>query len=155
MASETSKLEMESEAKCSPHKYYEMIKYSLQHLTVIFPDSYKSCTILEGDGKSAGTIRNWTYVLPGSTKVMECKEKTEVVDDENMVIILDLYEGCHKDHYSCFKVTMQVVPKGEETLVKWTIEFDKHSEGGPEAHHYMELFAQVTEKIDAHLLAEA
>ncbi|KAL5726357.1 hypothetical protein ACHQM5_009407 [Ranunculus cassubicifolius] len=152
MASQTSKLEMEKEAKCSPHKFYEMIKYSLQHLPAVFPESCKNSAILEGDGESVGTVRSWQYVFPGTTKVLEAKGRTEVIDDENMVMVINMYEGCHTDHYAVFIVTMKVIPKGEGTLVKWTLEFDKHSEGGGEAPHYMELYSQITEKIDAHIL---
>ncbi|KAF9619130.1 hypothetical protein IFM89_005144 [Coptis chinensis] len=58
--------EVETEVKCNPHKFYEMMKYSLHHLPTIFPEGFTDAQILEGDGKSEGTLRLWKYILPGA-----------------------------------------------------------------------------------------
>lgn len=66
MASKISKLYQETQPKCSPHKFYKMLKYSLRRLPNIFPEYYKSHDIIEGDGQSVGSVRHWKYILPGN-----------------------------------------------------------------------------------------
>ncbi|KAF5194181.1 hypothetical protein FRX31_016232 [Thalictrum thalictroides] len=76
MAAESNKLDIETEVKCPPHKFYEMIKYTFHHLPLVFPETSKSSEILEGDGESVGTIRLWKYVLPvkWSVEYGKCSE---------------------------------------------------------------------------------
>lgn len=94
-------------------------------------------------------------ITTGTTEVLECKEKTEKIDDENMMIVLDIFEGDHTNHYQCFVVTTQVVPKGEGSTVKWTVEYAKHNEGATDPHLCIDLLSALSDKLDAHLLAKA
>ncbi|KAF5194738.1 Mlp-like protein [Thalictrum thalictroides] len=149
------KLEKEMEAKSNPQKIYDMIKYTLHHLHTISPEFYKSIDILEGDGESVGSVRLWKYVLPGTSKVMTAKEKTEVVDDENMLIVWNIFEGDHSNHFNGFVLKMQVIPKGEGSLVKYTIQYEKGNEHGPDPQQFMNMFAMCFDKLDAHLVGEA
>ncbi|PIA54353.1 hypothetical protein AQUCO_00900707v1 [Aquilegia coerulea] len=151
----TGKLEMEKEIKCNPQKFYSMIKYTLHHLHTVFPESYKSIDVLEGDGERVGSVRLWKYVLPGTTEILTAKEKTEVIDDENMLIVWDIYEGDHTNHYNGFLLKMQVIPKGGGSLVKWTIEYEKGNEEGPDPQQFMNMFIMFGDKLDAQLVAEA
>ncbi|KAF9599452.1 hypothetical protein IFM89_038096 [Coptis chinensis] len=112
MATETSKLEIVKEVKCSPHKFYEMIKYTLHHLPTVCPELVPGADIIEGDGESVGTVRLWKYVIPGTTEILEAKEKTKVIDDENMLIVLDICEGDHTNHYAQVVEKIQIIPKG-------------------------------------------
>ncbi|KAF9592701.1 hypothetical protein IFM89_016933 [Coptis chinensis] len=141
----------EKEVKCSPHKFYELIKESLHDLPAIFPEGYTDGQILEGDGKSEGSLRLWKYLLPGSTEEMTVKARTAKQDDVNMIIVLYVEEGDVHDHYKHFSVTIQVSPKGGGSLVKWTVEFEKHHGEIPDPHHYLDLFNTLTEKVDAHI----
>ncbi|KAF5200680.1 Mlp-like protein [Thalictrum thalictroides] len=147
-----SKGEIETEVKCNPHKFYECIKYSLHHLPAIFPEGYTDCKILEGDGKSEGTLRQWKYKLLGSTEEMTVRARTTKQDDKNMIITLCVEEGSSvKEHYKHFTVIIQVNPKGNGSAVKWTVEFEKHSDEIPDPHAYLELFDKLNEKVDEHL----
>ncbi|KAF9596037.1 hypothetical protein IFM89_006964 [Coptis chinensis] len=94
-------------------------------------------------------------IYHGTTEILEGKEKTEVIDDENMLIVLDICEGDHTDHYARFVEKIQVIPKGEGSLVKVTLEYEKAKEGVSDPHHYMDLFAKITDKLEAHLIAKA
>ncbi|KAF5177933.1 Mlp-like protein, partial [Thalictrum thalictroides] len=128
MAAESNKLDIATEVKCPPHKFYEMIKYTLHHLPLAFPETFKTSVILEGDGESVGSIRLWTYVLPGTTEVLSCKEKVELIDDENMWIVLKVLEGDLVDQYQHFQFKIHVIPQNEGCSVKWTVEYGKCSE---------------------------
>ena len=56
-----SKLEVDVEVKCNADQYWEIIKDSNKILPEVFPDQYKSIKVLEGDGKSVGSVRRITY----------------------------------------------------------------------------------------------
>lgn len=56
-----SKLEVDVEVKCSADKYWECIKDATFILPKYFPDQYKCIKVLEGDGKSVGSVRHITY----------------------------------------------------------------------------------------------
>ncbi|PIA39679.1 hypothetical protein AQUCO_02600253v1 [Aquilegia coerulea] len=144
--------EIETEVKCDPHKFYECIKYSLHHLPTIFPEAYTDCKLLEGDGKSQGSLRQWKYLLPGSNEEMTVRARTTVQDDEKMVIALCVEEGSSiHENYKHFTAIIQVNPKGKGCSVKWTVEFEKHSDEIPDPHVYLELFDKLNEKVDEHL----
>ncbi|PIA39670.1 hypothetical protein AQUCO_02600249v1 [Aquilegia coerulea] len=146
------KCEIETEVKCNAHKFYECIKYSLHHLPTIFPEAYTDCKLLEGDGKSQGSLRQWKYLLPGSTEEMTVRARTTKQDDKNMAIALCVEEGSSiKEHYKHFTAIVQVIPKGNGSVVKWTVEFEKHGDEIPDPHAYLELCDKLNEKVDAHL----
>ncbi|MGD7309624.1 MLP family protein, partial [Ralstonia pseudosolanacearum] len=144
-----------TEVKCDPHKFYEMMKYSLHHLPTIYPEGYTDCQILEGDGKSEGSVRSWKYILPGQTDEMLVKCRTVKQDDENMMVSFYVEEGHLHSEYKHMQVTVQVFPKGEEgSLVKWTVEFEKHHDGIADPHAYLEIFKNLNQKVDAHVHKE-
>jgi hypothetical protein len=61
MASINGKLEVEVEVKAHADKFWASIRDSPTILPKAFPNDYKSIEILEGDGKSVGTVRLITY----------------------------------------------------------------------------------------------
>ncbi|KAL5726270.1 hypothetical protein ACHQM5_009325 [Ranunculus cassubicifolius] len=145
-----SKASSEREIKCSPHKFYEHVKYSLHHLHTIFPEGYTDGRILEGDGESVGSLRQWKYILPANEE-HTVKARTTKQDDENMVIALFAEDGDVHNHYQHFTAVVQVFPKDEGSMVKWTVEFEKHHDEIPDPHLFLELFDKITEKVDAHV----
>ncbi|KAF5194741.1 hypothetical protein FRX31_015667 [Thalictrum thalictroides] len=86
---------------------------------------------------------------------MTAKEKTEVVDDGNMLIVCIIFEGDHSNHYYGFVLKMKVVPKGEGSLVKYTIQYEEGNEHGPDPQQFMNMITMCFDKLDAHLVAEA
>lgn len=59
-----AKSEMEVEVKSAPEKFWEAIRGSTDLFPKVFPEQYKSIDILEGDGKSVGSVRLVNYA-PG------------------------------------------------------------------------------------------
>ena len=61
MAAVTGRLEVEVEIKSDAKKYWQNIRESHTLFPKICADLYKSIEVLEGDGRSAGSIRLVTY----------------------------------------------------------------------------------------------
>jgi hypothetical protein len=55
------KLEVEVEVKSNAEKFWNTLKDCATIFPKAFPNDYKSIEILEGDGKSAGSIRLLTF----------------------------------------------------------------------------------------------
>lgn len=89
--------------------------------------------------------------ITGSTEEHVVKARTTKQDDDNMVIALFVEEGNIHDHYQHFTGIVHVTPKGNGSLVKWTLEYEKHDDKFPDPHQFLELCDKVTEKIDAHV----
>lgn len=66
-----SKAEVEVEVKSSADKFWRALRDSTDLFPKIFPDEYKSIEIVEGDGKSAGTIRLLKYAEGSITRYPE------------------------------------------------------------------------------------
>lgn len=58
-----AKSEVEVEVKSAPEKFWKAIRDSTDLFPKVFPEQYKSIDILEGDGKSVGSIRLVNYTL--------------------------------------------------------------------------------------------
>ncbi|KAK9106083.1 hypothetical protein Scep_022927 [Stephania cephalantha] len=72
----THVIDVESEISCPADKMYDLLKNQLTQLPVIFPEIYKNAQVLEGDGKSLGSVRRWTYVIHHtSDEILEVDEK--------------------------------------------------------------------------------
>lgn len=57
----TGKLETEEEIKSSPQKFWGAINDNTDLLGKILPEVFKSIEVIEGDGKSVGSIRHIKY----------------------------------------------------------------------------------------------
>lgn len=91
-------------------------------------------------------------MIAGSTEEHVARARTLKQDDENMIIRILAEEGSKvHDHYKHFTAIVQITPKGEGSLVKWTVEFEKHDDEIPDPHVYLELFDTITQRVDAHV----
>jgi hypothetical protein len=55
------KLEVDIELKSNADKYWKVISDTTTLFPKAFPHDYKSIEVLAGDGRSAGSIRHFTY----------------------------------------------------------------------------------------------
>lgn len=81
------------------------------------------------------------------------KEIIELIDDEKKLVIYKLIEGDLMKEYKSFKFIVQVVPKGEGSLVKWIMEYEKLSDDVAHPEKMMELATNVTRDIEEHLIS--
>uniref|UniRef100_A0A0D9W5Y5 Bet v I/Major latex protein domain-containing protein n=1 Tax=Leersia perrieri TaxID=77586 RepID=A0A0D9W5Y5_9ORYZ len=150
-----SKVELSVEVKSPADKLWTALRDSTDLFPKIFPQQYKSIETVEGDGKSAGTVRLLKYT-EGVPMVTFAKEKVEVADDEKKVVSYSVVDGELVSFYKNFRVTLQVVPKGGEdgagAVVNWTMEFDKVSEQIPEPDVIKETAAKTFHDLDDYLL---
>ncbi|KAF8390368.1 hypothetical protein HHK36_024893 [Tetracentron sinense] len=145
------KLEMEVEVKSSADKFWEAISDSATLFPKIFPEQYKSIEIVEGDGKSVGSIRLVKYA-EGIPVITVSKEKIEVADAASKSTTYSVIDGDLANFYKNFKASLQIVPKGDGSLVKWSVEFEKASEEVPDPNLIQEFAVKTFNDLDAYLL---
>lgn len=145
------KLEVQTEIKASPDKFYGFLKNNIKGLPNIFPQRITSVELLEGEEGSAGSVQNVKYVIGAP---MSAKIKVEEVDDANKSIRYTAIEGDLLQIYKSLMAKVEVNEAGDNgtTHVKWSIEYEKAFEGAPDADPYAELAALISKGLDAYLL---
>ncbi|KAF0890456.1 hypothetical protein E2562_002826 [Oryza meyeriana var. granulata] len=151
-----SKVELVVEVKSPADKLWTALRDSTELFPKIFPEQYKSIETVEGDGKSAGTVRLLKYT-EGVPMVTFAKEKVEVADDEKKVVSYSVVDGELVNFYKNFRVTLQVTPKGggedgAGAVVSWAMDFDKASEQVPDPDVIKETAAKTFHDLDDYLL---
>ncbi|XP_010913536.1 MLP-like protein 423 [Elaeis guineensis] len=146
-----SKVEAEVEVKSPADNFWGALRDSTALFPRIFPEQYKSIETVEGDGKSAGTIRLLKYA-EGAPIVTFAKERVEVADDGNKLVSYSVIDGELVSFYKPFKVTLQVVPKSDGGLVKWWLEYDKVNEEVPQPDFILGTAVKTFKDLDAYLL---
>ncbi|XP_077217377.1 MLP-like protein 423 [Tasmannia lanceolata] len=146
-----SKLELDVEIKSSADKFWGGIRDSATLFPEIFPELYKSIEILEGDGKSVGSIRLIKY-QEGIPLITFSKEKILTADEENKSVSYTVIDGDLVTYYKDFKANLQVVPKGDGAIVKWSLEFVKATDDVPDPNLMQEFAVKSFNDLDAYLL---
>ena len=85
-------------------------------------------------------------------KYETCNEMLEKVDDENKTIVYKLVGVDIMKPYKNWTTTLNVMPVGEGSLVKWTFEFEKQNENIPDPLQYVEFMSIWSKNVDAYLL---
>ncbi|KAK6922133.1 Bet v I/Major latex protein [Dillenia turbinata] len=145
-----STLGVEVEVKSNADKFWQGIRDSTTLFPKLFPDQYKSIEVLEGDGKSVGSIRLITYA--GGALVQESKEKIESVDETKKAVSYSVIEGDLLKYYKKFLGHIDVSPKGEGSSVKWACEFEKASEEVPDPNVIKDFVVKNFKELDEFLL---
>ncbi|GJN27341.1 hypothetical protein PR202_gb15357 [Eleusine coracana subsp. coracana] len=150
-----SKAELVVEVKSPADKLWAALRDSTELFPKIFPEQYKSIETVEGDGKSAGTVRLLKYT-EGVPMLTFAKEKVELADDENKVVSYSVVDGELVNYYKNFKITLKVVPTTKEgdagAVVNWSMEFDKASDQVPDPDVIKETAAKTFHDLDDYLL---
>ncbi|PON48641.1 Major latex protein domain containing protein [Parasponia andersonii] len=142
------KVETEFEIKAPPQKFYQMFRKTAHHLPNAAGDHVQGVDVHEGDWESHGSVKVWKYTVDGKQEWF--KEKVEFDDENNMVSMVGL-EGDVFQHYRSFKPVYHVVPKGEGSLAKLSIEFERLDANVPPPNKYLNVMVNVTKDMDAHL----
>ncbi|PIA46406.1 hypothetical protein AQUCO_01500148v1 [Aquilegia coerulea] len=147
------KLEFELEVKSSVDKFWGGMKDTTVIFPKIFPNRFKSIEVIEGDGVNVGTVRLVKY-SDDTPVITFAKEKVELLDDVNKILGYSVIDGELMTHYKTLKGKVEVVPKGEGSLVKWSMEFEKASDEVPDPVLIQEYAAKAFTELDAYLLKE-
>ena len=127
----TGKLDVEVKVKSDADKFWKSIMDSATIFPKVCSDLYKSVEVLEGDGRSIDSVRVVNFA-EGSPIVKSAKEKIEEVDEAKRKVAYSVIGGDMMQYYKSFKATLEVIPEGEGSLVKWLCEFEKASEEVPD-----------------------
>ncbi|XP_052205520.1 MLP-like protein 423 [Diospyros lotus] len=140
------KLESQTEIKSSPDRLFDIYKNKINLMPKICPSKIQSIQVLEGDGRSEGSVRLWTYILGGTPVI--AKDKIYAMDEENKLITFDLIGGEITKYYNNFKATLQATPN----LAKWTLGYEKANEDIPTPHSNIDFLKSITREVDDYLL---
>ncbi|KAK9114892.1 hypothetical protein Syun_021689 [Stephania yunnanensis] len=145
-------LEVESEIKCPADAFYDLLKNKIIDTPILFPEIYKSSKVLQGDGKSLGSVMHWVYVIDAkSDQYLEVKGKLTEADDEKRSLTYTAVGGDLLKTHKSFAARVSVTPKSKESsIVKWSIIYEKLNEDDPNPLPYCDIFAGITSKYDAH-----
>ncbi|XP_062175604.1 MLP-like protein 31 [Alnus glutinosa] len=145
------KVEGDVEIKAPAEKFHEVISGRPHHLSNVTPEKVQGCALHEGDWGVEGSVIYWNYVHDGEAKV--AKEKIVATDDTNKSITFKVIEGDLLKEYKNFVIVVQATPKGEGSLVHWTLEYEKLKDDIPEPNTLLQFLIDVSKDLDAHLTA--
>ncbi|KDP21316.1 hypothetical protein JCGZ_21787 [Jatropha curcas] len=140
-------LEVDVEIKSSPDKFWNNIRDSTTLFPKAFPHDYKSIQVLQGDGKAAGSIRQFTYG-EGSPIVKVSQERIDAVDEAAKEVSYSVIEGDLLKYYKSFKGKLVVLPKGDGSLVKWSCEYEKASDDVGVPHAIKDFVVKNFKEVD-------
>ena len=72
------------------------------------------------------------------------KEVVEGIDKENCKLSFKVLEGDLLELYKSFKFNLQVSPKGNGSVVQWTLEFEKQENNIPAPHTLLQLQVELS-----------
>ncbi|GKV22826.1 hypothetical protein SLEP1_g32649 [Rubroshorea leprosula] len=147
----SGQLHVEVEVKSPADKFWGIIRDSASVFPKAFPQDYKSIEVLEGDGKAPGSVRLVTY-SEGSPMIKVSKEKIDAADDAERWVAYSVIDGDLLKYYKVFKGKVNVIPKGDGSLVKWSCDFEKASEEIPDPNMIKEFAVKNFKDMDAFVL---
>ncbi|KAK3421530.1 MLP-like protein 328 [Eucalyptus grandis] len=148
MANLQGKLEAEVELKAPADKFYKIWRSETHKMPTATSKNIQGIKVHEGDWDQHGAIKIWNYTVEGKSEVF--KEKVEF-DDDNMSFTLHGIEGHIFDTWKVFKAACKVVPKGQGSVAKLSMEYEKYKESDPSPDKYMAVLVDMTKDIDAHI----
>ncbi|KAM4108877.1 hypothetical protein ACB094_03G079000 [Castanea mollissima] len=116
------KVEADVEIKAPAEKFHEIVSCRPHHISSVSPGLIQGCALHEGDWGNEGSVIKWDYV-----------------------------HGDLMEEYKNFKFTVQATPKGEGSLVHWTMEYEKLHENIVEPNTLLQLVLDLSKDLDAHL----
>ncbi|KAI4386487.1 hypothetical protein MLD38_004417 [Melastoma candidum] len=145
------KLELQAEIKSPPDRVFDVYKNKIDLMPKISPQKLRSIQVLQGDGSSVGSVRLWTYFLG---EPVEAKDRIDAIDERNMSITFDIIGGEVTKYFKSYKATIQLVlgEGGSKSFVKWSVEYEKASEGVPDPHAQLDFLITMAKEVDAYLL---
>ncbi|KAF2316788.1 hypothetical protein GH714_042129 [Hevea brasiliensis] len=134
-------LETVVELKSTPEQFFKLWKSEVHQIPNHSPSNIQGVRVHEGvyDDKTA----------EGKAGVF--KEKVEI-DEENKIIKLIGLEGDVFKLYKVYNGIWHLTPKGQGSLAKLTLEYEKLNESVPAPHIYLDFMISLTTDIDAGLV---
>ncbi|KAL4626400.1 hypothetical protein ACB092_05G093200 [Castanea dentata] len=146
------KVEAEIEIKASAFKFFEANSKLVADLPKHAPNFIQSVDLVEGEWGQEGSVMCFYFTFDG--KAVMSKEVMEPVDDKNHSLTFKVIGGILLELYKSFKFVVQATPKGEGSLVRWTLEYEKLHVDDPESNTMLEFAIGLTKDMDAQLAHE-
>ncbi|KAM3747806.1 hypothetical protein ACB098_05G062800 [Castanea mollissima] len=146
------KVEAEVEVKASANRFHEVNSKRVAEVPKLSPNFIQSVDLVEGEWGQEGSVICWYFLFDG--KAVMSKEVIETIDDKNHSVTFKVIGGILKEMYKSFKFIIQVTPKGEGSLVHWTLEYEKVNADDPGASSMLQFAVGQTKDVDAHLALE-
>ncbi|XP_043808375.1 MLP-like protein 28 [Manihot esculenta] len=84
--------------------------------------------------------------------VTVAKDLIETIDNVHLLTVFKVIEGDVLKEYKSFKLTVQATPKGEGSVVRWTLEYEKIHENIRDPYSLLEFIVQFSKDVSAHLV---
>ncbi|KAK6146768.1 hypothetical protein DH2020_020637 [Rehmannia glutinosa] len=147
----SGKLVSQISIKADVDLLHELFTCKLHRFSDICPGIIKKVNLQNGQWGTVGSVMCWQYIDDGETKFS--KEMVEAIDEEKKSITFNVIEGDVMAWYNTFKTILKVDNNGEDSLVTWTMEYEKKTEDVPEPDAIMNLCLSMTKEIERnHLL---
>ncbi|XP_030971798.1 MLP-like protein 43 [Quercus lobata] len=143
------KVEAEVEIKASANRFHETNSKRIAEIPKLSPNFIQSVDLVEGEWGQEGSVMNWYILYDG--KAVLSKEVFETLDDKNHLVVYKVIGGILKEMYKSFKFILQAIPKGEGSLVRWTLEYEKLNADDPDASSMLQFCVGQSKDVDAHL----
>ncbi|XP_048318786.2 MLP-like protein 43 [Ziziphus jujuba] len=144
------KLETDVEIKAPASKFHEIFKHKPHHISNVSSDFIQGCELHEGEWGAVGSVVYWKYFHDGKPRV--AKELVEAIDDENNSITFKILEGDLLEHFKSFKVTLQSIPKGEGSVIHWTLEYEKLHDEIIDPHTLIQFVSDLSKDLQKSLV---
>ncbi|GMI75178.1 hypothetical protein like AT5G28000 [Hibiscus trionum] len=138
--------------KSSADKFFDVFKNKPYLMPKLSNQAVTDIKLLQGNWNCEGSFRLWHIVIDGG-KTESLKEMLEKVDDTNRTLVYKVVGGEILDAYKTWKSILNVMPMGEGSLVKWTLEFEKQNENIPDPVKYADFLTAWSKNVDAYLLS--
>lgn len=83
------------------------------------------------------------------------KEKIDEADEEKKILVYSVIDSELANVYKNFKAFLQIIPKDEGGLVKWSAEFEKVNEQVPDPTHIKDFAVRTFHGLDDYLAKAA
>ncbi|OMO99688.1 hypothetical protein COLO4_13142 [Corchorus olitorius] len=143
------KMDCQVEIKSSAEQFFDAFKNNMQLMPKLGSQVIKDVKLVQGDWQSVGCVRLWTVTIGGGTE--NATEQLEAIDDESKMLTFKLVGGHIMNAYKSFKSFLKVTPKGEGSLVNWSMEYEKQNDNIPEPVAYKDFLTTWIKNVDASL----
>nr|USU81828.1 MLPL3 [Nepeta sibirica] len=147
-----SKIEVEIELKTPSDKLWKNLKEFVFFFPKALPHMFEKIDVIEGDGRSVGSVFVATVKPSELYPVVTTKERIEMVDEKNKMMSYSFVEGEMLKNYKNFKATMCVSSnKNDGSIIKYTAEFEK-ANAVPDPYFVTDNAAKLLHDVDDYLL---
>ncbi|KAL3644705.1 hypothetical protein CASFOL_009885 [Castilleja foliolosa] len=144
----SGKLVSQISIKSDGNAFHELFRYNTHKISAICPEKVEKVELERGQWGSVGSVINWHFTHDGKKKF--AKEIVEAVDEKKKSVTFNVIGGDLMEAYKTFKIIVDVQTKceQEDSLVTWTVVYEKMNAAVPDPHSIVDLGINVTKDIE-------